>query len=657
MDQFEKRVQFRIRFARVVFVLAFCLIAGRAFYLQVLQNDDLRERAERQHQRVIPLTPQRGTIFDRNGEELAVSIDVDSVYVNPGKVEADGRQVRELAEAVSLSPRTVRAKLDSSRGFLWLKRRVSPRESEAVRELDISGVNFVKEHRRYYPNSELAAHLLGFTGIDPEGLEGLELQYDSALLGRGGYLVTERDALGRGLSSDAGAVRGARGGNDVVLTIDRTLQYIAEKELKAGVEKSGAKAGVAVIIEPETGKVLAMAGQPGYNPNAIFRYQPGDWRNKAVCDSFEPGSTFKVFLLAAALDAGIVEPGQHIDCEQGDFRVGGKVIHDHKPFGDLTLADMLRYSSNIGFAKIGKQLERDEFSRYIEAFGFGAKTGIDLPGESAGIVRDADNWFEMDLAAISFGQGISVTALQMAMATAAIANGGYLMQPYVVDRMTSPEGRLLKKARPKMIRRVISHEVAQAVRGMMVGVTEAGGTGALGAVPGFPVAGKTGTAQKVDPVTGGYSVDKRTASFVGIVPADDPRLVVLVVVDEPQGKPYGGIVAAPVFARIADQALRYLNVSPRQDVDTELLPALTVRKQAAPGVLPVAMAGTGRTQDQGRRMPDFLGMSYRQALQLMERSGLNIKMTGSGRVVEQNPSPGEAIQYGSEVRVRFAAIH
>lgn len=654
MDQFRKRVQFRIRLARIVFILAFCLVASRAFYLQILHGDDLRERAEKQQKRVIPLTSQRGTIFDRNGEELAVSIDVESVYLNPGKVVASSSRMKELAKAVSLPPRAVKAKIDSNRGFRWLKRRVTPRESEAVRDLDIPGVHFVKEPNRYYPNSGLAGQLLGFTGMDPKGLEGLELQYDPVLLGSGGYLVSERDALGRGLSTDVAMVRGAKAGNDVFLTIDRTVQYIAEKELEAGVEKSGAKSGMAVVIEPETGKVLAMASKPSYNPNAILRHQPEDWRNRVVCDSFEPGSTFKIFLLAAALDAGTLKPGQTVDCEQGDFPVGGRVIHDHKPFGVLTVAETLRYSSNIGFAKIGKKLERNAFSRYIEAFGFGNKTGIDLPGETSGIVRDPSTWFEMDLAAISFGQGVSVTALQTAMATAAIANDGNLMQPYVVEKTTDPEGRLLKKTAPQLVRRVVSEDVARTVRAMMVGVTESDGTGALGAVPGFRVAGKTGTAQKVDPVTGGYSVDKRTASFVGIVPADDPRLVVLVVVDEPQGKPYGGIVAAPVFARIADQSLRYLNVSPQNEMDRESLPSLEVQQLPSKGVLPVAVTQTGK--DNGRRMPDFLGMSYRQALQVMERRDLNIKMTGSGRAVEQNPPAGEAIQYGNEVRVRFAAL-
>lgn len=654
MDKFEKRVQFRIRLARIVFVLAFCLVASRAFYLQVLQSDDLRERAEKQQKRVIPLTPQRGTIFDRNGEELAVSIDVESIYVNPGRVVASSSKMKELAEAVSLPPRTVRAKVESNRGFRWLKRRVTPRESKAVRELGIPGVHFVKEPRRYYPNTGLAGQLLGFTGMDPKGLEGLELQYDPVLLGSGGYLVSERDALGRGFGKAAGTVRGSRGGNDVSLTIDRTVQYIAEKELEAGVEKSGAESGMAVVIEPESGKVLAMASKPSYNPNAILGHKPEDWRNRVICDSFEPGSTFKIFLLAAALDAGTIHPGQNIDCEQGDFPVGGRVIHDHRPFGVLSLAETLRYSSNIGFAKIGKKLERNAFSRYIEAFGFGEKTGIDLPGEASGIVRDASRWFEMDLAAISFGQGVSVTALQVAMATAAIANGGNLMQPYVVEKTTGPEGRLLKKTAPRVLRRVVSEEVARRVRQMMVGVTESDGTGALGAVPGFRVAGKTGTAQKVDPVTGGYSVDKRTASFVGIVPADDPQLVVLVVVDEPQGKPYGGIVAAPVFARIADQSLRYLNVSPRNKMDRERLPTLEAQQLPSPEVLPLAVTPSG--EGDGRRMPDFLGMSYRQALQVMERRDLNIRMTGSGRAVEQNPPPGEAIKYGHEVRVRFAAL-
>lgn len=651
MEPRDQGIRLRIRAAGLVFILAFGLIVGRAFHIQVLLREELQTRAERQHQKIIPLTPQRGTIFDRNGEELAVSVEVDSIYVHPKQVQDLVRASGPLAAALSLPESAVRAKLEADKSFLWIKRHVSPREGELVRALDVPGINFVKEHRRYYPNSEIGGHVIGFTGLDPEGLEGLELQYDGKLLGQGGYLVAEQDALGRSMASGDAQVRGARRGNNLYLTLDRTLQYIVEKELEAGVQRARAKAGMAVVLDPRTGEVLAMANQPSYNPNAFQNHRPYQWRNRAVCDTFEPGSTFKIFLLAAALNEKLVQPNQDIYCERGDYQVGGQVIHDHRSFGHLSVAEVVKYSSNIGVAKIAKILERDRYYRYIRAFGFGDRTDIDLPGEVAGIVREPEQWFEIDLAAIAFGQGISVTALQLAAATAAIANGGYLMAPYLVKRITDQQDTVVQSRPPRVRRKVIDEETARLVGELMIHTTEEGGTGTLAAVSGFRVAGKTGTAQKVDPVTGGYSIDKRVASFVGFVPARDPRLVILVVVDEPQGKPYGGVVAAPVFARIAAQSLRYLNVSPTEGGGTEILPAVQV---AEAGVLPFLQPEVAAGENKGgRSMPDFGGLSYRQALQVMERTGLNIRLIGTGRAVEQSPAAGDPIRYGHEVWVKF----
>jgi cell division protein FtsI (penicillin-binding protein 3) len=655
MDAQEKWIRFRIRLVGLCFIAAFGLITVRAFQLQVLGQEEWQRRAERQHQKVIPLTPQRGTIFDRNGEELALSLEVDSIFVEPQKIADPAGAARPLAAALSLPLSAVEAKLNSNRGFLWLKRQVLPRESARVRELDLPGVNFVKEHRRYYPNSEVGAQVLGFTGLDPEGLEGLELRYDSVMLGQGGYLVTERDALGRGMGGGGPAIKGGSRGSDLHLTLDKNLQYIAEKELAAGVRKAKARAGTVVVMEPRTGEVLAMASQPDYNPNAFHKYRPSQWRNRALCDTFEPGSTMKIFLLAAALNEKIVRPGEAIDCEQGVYKVGGKVIHDHHPYGNLTLSEVLKYSSNIGAAKIGKSLERERLYRYLTDFGFGSPTGLDLPGEVGGVLRKPSRWFEVDLAAISFGQGMTVTPVQLASATAVIANGGFLMAPYVVERVVDSFGETVERRQPREVRQVVSSEVARRIREMMAMTTEGGGTGTLAAVPGFRVAGKTGTAQKVDPVTGGYSVDKRVSSFVGFVPAEEPRLVILVIMDEPEEKTYGGLVAAPVFSRIADQALRYLKIAPTEPGLRNPLPVHVDKKGALP---PKAVAGF-RFQEPGNeqgapRMPDCVGMSSRQVLQTMGRTGVNIKLKGHGRVVEQSPSAGRPIEFGSEVWVRLA---
>ena len=656
MKELEKGVRTRIRLIGGLFVLGFTLVALRAFDLQVLQKKEWDERAERQHQKTIPLTPQRGTIFDSSGAELAVSVDVNSIFVEPHKLEDRAVVAKKLAKALDLSTRSVKAKLKSNSNFVWLKRQVSPRQSEQIKAMKIKGVGMIKEPQRFYPNSNIAAHLLGFTGLDPKGLEGLELKYDNMILGRGGYLVMERDALGRGIGSGLPQVQGATRGHDLYLTLDKNLQYIAERELADGLRKTGGKAGTVVMLEPATGKVLAMASYPEYNPNSFSKYKPHQWRNRAVCDSFEPGSTFKVILMAAALNEAVISTTQKIDCENGKFRVGGKDIHDHKGYKKLTPAEIIKYSSNIGAAKIGKQLERQAFHSYIQDFGFGQRTGVDLPGEAIGIVRPSNKWFEVDLAAISFGQGISVTPIQLTSAVAAIANGGYLMEPYLVDRVVDSQGQVTQQNQPRMIRKVIAQDVAQVVTRMMEMTTEEGGTATKARVPGFRVAGKTGTAQKVDAVTGGYSADKRVASFIGFLPAEEPRLVMLVTIDEPKKVVYGGLTAAPVFSRIAAQAMQYLKVAPNVAVQVgETLPSL---EQI---IVEATMSERSKLQEvatselsAGPQMPDFYGLSYRQVLELMEERQLNINFRGRGRVVEQSPASGVAIPYGAPVWVRMA---
>jgi cell division protein FtsI (penicillin-binding protein 3) len=656
MKELGNGVRFRIRLIGVLFTLGFVLVTMRAFDLQVMQEQQWDERAERQHQKVIPLTPQRGTIFDSNGEELAVSVDVDSIYAEPRKLEDRTDAARKLAKALDLPQRVVSAKLKGNSNFVWLKRQVTPAQSEQVKAMELNGVGTIKEPRRFYPNSNLAAHLLGFTGLDPKGLEGLELKYDKTILGRGGYLVMERDALGRGIGAGSPQVQGATRGHDLYLTLDKNLQYIAERELADGLREAEARAGTVVMLEPATGKVLAMASSPEYNPNALSRYKPQQWRNRAVCDSFEPGSTFKIFLMAAALNEAVVSTTQKIDCENGSYRVGGKEIHDHKKYQKLTPAEIIKFSSNIGSAKIGKLLERKAFHHYIEDFGFGRQTGVDLPGEAVGLVRQPEKWFEVDLAAISFGQGISVTPIQLTAATAAIANGGYLMEPYIVERVVDSLGQVTMQNQPRLVHKVVAQDVAQLVARMMEMTTEDGGTATNARVPGFRVAGKTGTAQKVDPVTGGYSSDKRVASFVGFLPVEDPRLVMLVTIDEPKKGVYGGLLAAPVFSRIASQAMQYLKVAPNQDVPaSEALPSLEqLFAEATAPERVKAQEVTSTEASGGPQMPDFKGLSYRQVLELMEERQLNISFRGRGRVIEQSPGPGVAIPYGAPVWVRMA---
>jgi len=644
----ETWIRIRIRLTAICFMLAFGFIVARAFQLQVYGQDSWEKRAARQYQRTIPLTPQRGTILDRNGEELAVSVEVDSLYVVPGKIVDPGRTSRVLADALSMPVAAVKAKFKSDKSFLWLKRQVSPSESQRVQAMKLDGVGVIKEHRRFYPNSEIGAQVLGFTGLDPRGLEGLELGYDTTLLGEGGFLVMERDALGRGIAS-YGEVQSGRRGSDLTLTLDKTLQYIAEKELAAGVKTTKARAGSVVMVDPMTGAVLAMASQPDYNPNAFQNYRPSQWRNRALCDTFEPGSTIKIFLMAAALNEKVVKLQQKIDCEHGNYRVGSKEIHDHRAYDLLTPPEILKYSSNIGSVKIGRMLEKERYYNYLRDFGFGETTGLDLPGEVSGLLRKPSRWFEVDLAAISFGQGLSVTPVQLAMATAAIANGGYLMSPYIVEKVVDSYGQVEMKNGASVRRKVVSREVADEVRKMMIRVTEEGGTGTRASVPGYQVAGKTGTAQKVDPVTGGYAMNRSIASFVGFVPADNPRVVILVLLDEPQGKDFGGLTAAPIFSNIASQSLRYLKVMPTEAIARPTL-ATAGPQPVEPQIPEELFVDHGGN---GPRMPDFSGMSYRQVLRSMQAMQLNVKLEGSGRVVMQSPKPGQPIRFGNETWVRL----
>ncbi|NCP78408.1 MAG: penicillin-binding protein 2, partial [Desulfuromonadales bacterium] len=417
MPPSAQSLRLRIRLVAGLFIGLFLVVAGRAGYLQVVLAEDLQARAEQQQQRVVKLSAQRGTIYDRNGEELALSLELKSLYADPGQIENPTAVAAALAPLVEMSEKDLQRKLSEKKNFVWVARLLPPEQAKKIAALKRAGLNFVREHKRYYPRGQIGAQVVGFTGLDPRGLEGLELFYDADLQGAPGLLISARDARGRGMATAEQSVRGGEAGASLYLTIDRTLQYIAEKYLAQQVKSSQAVGGTVVMLDPKSGRVLAMASVPNYNPNAIERYQPTDWRNRAVTDAFEPGSTFKAFVVAAALEEGLVNEKTRIDCERGRFDVGGKVIRDHgKKHGLLSVSDIVKFSSNIGAAKLGKRLEREKLYQYIRAFGFGAQTDIDLPGESAGILRPADRWFEIDLANISFGQGIGVTSLQLATA-------------------------------------------------------------------------------------------------------------------------------------------------------------------------------------------------------------------------------------------------
>lgn len=655
----------RIIMVSVLFTLAFVAVSIQAFSLQVLQHEQLIKRAERQHQRSVPLTPARGGIYDRSGAALAVSLEMDSLYAEPRRIKNPAETAAALAPLLDTPQQELQRKLDSERGFIWIERQLNPETVSRIRQMRLAGIGFAKESKRYYPNFEVASHVLGFTGLDPEGLEGLERKYDSLILGKGGYLLTERDALGRDISVQSAVLTDAAPGKNLTLTLDKNIQYTAEKELAKAVQSSGAKSGMVVVAEPHTGKILAMANYPTFNPNAYSRYQPFNLRNRSVADSFEPGSTFKIFLLAAALEEKVVRPHEAINCENGRYSFGGRIIRDDHAKGRVSVAEVLKYSSNIGSAKIGVKLGDDRLHRYLTSFGFGQKTGIDLPGESGGSLRPIKRWYGSDLATISFGQGVSVSALQLVAATSAVANGGLLMKPYLVERITDSNGQEIQAIKPQVVRRVISPATASAVTRMMEGVVGVGGTGTNAAIEGVKVAGKTGTAQKVDPHGKGYSSTKRTASFVGFVPSDKPLMTILVVIDEPTTSPYGGVVAAPVFREVAANTLCYMkatsgNSQGSAEVCAPIKKPLPVEGMETGVIVPVKTVGiTIDPEESGtatatRVMPDFKGMSMRRVLQIMEKQQLNIQVRGSGRVIEQHPQPGAAIQGVGGVWVRLA---
>lgn len=660
-DERQKGAKIRIMFLAGLFVCCFCAVAVRAFYLQILQHEQLVKLAERQCNRTVPLTPARGGVYDRNGAPLAVSLEMDSLYAEPRRIKDPQGTAAALAPILGMPGRELAAKLSTERSFVWLERRLSPEQAARIKSLQIGGLGFVKESKRYYPNFETASHVLGFTGLDPGGLEGLEKRYDATIQGSSGYLLTERDALGRDVALRNAVVRDAVPGKNLVLTLDKNIQYLTEKALSEAVTGSGARHGMALVLEPATGKILAMANYPTFNPNSYQRYPTVQLRNRCVADSFEPGSTFKVFLMAAAIEEKMFRPQDQINCENGRYNVHGRNIHDDHPQGRISMADVLKYSSNIGSAKIGFKLGEERYHRYLKAFGIGDKTGVDLPGEASGNLRPVARWYGSDLATIAFGQGLSLTGIQLAAGISAVANGGVLMKPYLVERVVDDAGRELQQFQPQIVRRVVSASTAEQVSRMMEGVTLQGGTGTKAAIEGIRVAGKTGTAQKVDPVGKGYSATRRTASFVGFVPVDKPQLTILVVIDEPKTSPYGGVVAAPAFREIAVNTLTYIKATtgvgtaPGKTIQAAV-PARTAPQQ--PVVTAAADAeregGGLEVAGVGTVMPDFRGMSMRRVLQVMEKRQLNLQLRGSGRVIEQHPQPGQVIRGNDEIWVRLA---
>ncbi|HIO23783.1 MAG TPA: penicillin-binding protein 2, partial [Nitrospinaceae bacterium] len=517
-------------------------------------------RSRQQHQVTVEMSYGRGFIYDRNMNELAANIKVESVYATPQEIRDKKKTALLLAKTLKIDKKLILKKISSKRNFIWIKRRVSPSEFSRLRNNLPLGVNFMSEDKRFFPKRELASGVIGFTGIDNQGLAGIEHQYDTTLKGNIVRTVIKKDARGK-LMQFSGKVRGQDAENrGMVLAIDEVIQFFAEHHLNKQVKKYQAKSGVAIVMNPNTGEVYAIANMPQYNPNSYSAYEPKRWINGAVANSYEPGSIFKPILAAAAIDSGVVRPHDTFFCEDGEFFIGGKKIGEaanHK-FGWLTLQGIISKSSNIGSVKVAQQLGKKTFYNYIRKFGFGQKTGVALPGEATGRFKELVDWDEWSLASISFGHEISTTPLQMISAISVIANGGTLMVPRITHAIMK-NGRVTKSFKPKTVRRVISTLTSR----QMVDILKLSvktGTGGEAAIKGYEVAGKTGTAQKYDRKTGGYSKTAYVSSFVGFVPADAPKIAILVMVDEPKGVHWGGSVAAPVFKDIGRETLRYLSV-------------------------------------------------------------------------------------------------
>jgi cell division protein FtsI (penicillin-binding protein 3) len=559
----NKYFKMRILLVGLFFMGSFATIVAKAVHLQVYRSRWLSQAATDQYEKSLTTSGKRGIIYDRNMREMAVSVKVTSIAAYPSRIKDIKASAQALAKILKLDAREIKKRLTTDKSFVWIKRKTTAKETSQVKQLNLPGIDFVQEFNRYYPNTTLAAQALGFTGLDGEGLEGIEFYYNRQLTGAHKNFTVFKDALGNEFNPENRSPA-TDGGHNLVLTIDSTIQYITESALQQAVEQYSAASALAVVMQPQTGALLAIAHYPSVNPNSYLEYGRFRWRNRAITDPFEPGSTIKIFSAAAALEYGNIKQNDIFYCENGAYKIGKNVVHDIRRHGWLSLQQIVKFSSNIGAAKVGEKVGAKKLYQTFRSFGFGEKTGIDCPGETTGSLSYYSAWSDIDIGAVSFGHGISVSAIQLVTAVSAIANDGNLMKPYIVKQVTDQNGLTVKAFQPRQVRRAVSARTAGIVKKIMKTVITAGGTGVNAALDGYSVCGKTGTTRKLDE-DGKYSDSRHMASFVGFTPADDPQIAILVVIDEPQEIYYGGAVAAPVFKDIAQQTLNYLNVAPESD--------------------------------------------------------------------------------------------
>lgn len=625
------------------------VVIARLVQIQIVRHEHYELRAQKQQERTVALTPVRGSIRDAKGRLLADSVVAESIYADPQAIDDPEETARKLAavDGLKASRSEIEKRLRRRGEFAWIARQVSPETAAEVRRLGLKGVSLLEEHTRTYPKGELASNVIGYVGIDGEGLAGLEHGSDHSVRGRAGKVTLLRDAR-RGMYLVGGHGSHAPvDGHHVVLTIDEVIQFIAERALASAAAKYRAAGGVAVVMDPASGAVLAMASWPTFDPNRYGDASPAEWRNRAVQDLYEPGSTFKIVTAAAGLEEGVVTPSDILDCAPGYVEIAGVRIREHggKQFGLLTFEDVLAQSSNVGTIRVGQMLGRERLYDYVRRFGFGEQTGIELPGEAAGIVRETRRWSQLSSATISMGQEVAATPLQVLTAAATIANGGMRPSPHLVRSIVDGDGAVVDEPQRRPQVRVVSEKTA-AVLNEMLKSSVTRGTGKAAAVDGHVVAGKTGTAQKA--ARGGYSPDRFVASFVGYVPADRPRLAILVAIDEPKGNHYGGVVAAPAFREIAEGALRYLGVEP----------SLPLRELQLPQTLLAGFSQPAERQSgggsRGQQTPDLRGLDARSALAEATAAGLTVRTSGSGFVREQFPLPGTTFRKGDEITLTLS---
>jgi cell division protein FtsI (penicillin-binding protein 3) len=676
----EEKVHVRLLIVAGVALLWMTAVFGRLGYLQLIRHSDYLARAQRQQQRTIEITPKRGAIYDRNMHPLAMSVPVESAFAVPSEIGDNKIMAARLLSGVLGIPRDVlETRFESGGSFVWVSRKLPPDKAEAVRALNLKGVYLQSENQRYYPKRELAAHILGFVDLDEKGLGGIEYGLDSLIRGKSEKIVVMADARQRWF--DGGAAQKDQGAN-VILSIDEKIQYIAERELAAAIAKTHAMAGTVIVQNPNNGAILALANWPKFNPNSPNDVKTEARMDRAVSAIYEPGSTFKLITLAAAFDQNLTRPEEVFNCENGAVYVAGHRIRDHKAFGMLTVSDILAQSSDVGAIKIALRLGAPKFYEYIRGFGFGQQTGVDLPGESKGLLRKLDNWTPVSIGSISMGQEVGVTPMQLVTAVSSIANGGTLYKPHVVEEVrrgseSLPMTGALAPGEPK---EVIRPETAATLRRLMEGVV-LHGTGTKARLDGWTSAGKTGSAQKIDPATGRYSPTQLIASFSGFAPINDPAVTILVSLDSPVGQHEGGQVAAPVFKRIAEQVLPYLDVPRDVPLNPKLIQAAYRHNQAddeqsladftpvdfaaQPDQLPVAESGDKKVEnlqasvtvalDEGGdiAVPDFRGKTMRDVTEMCLRLGLEPVLVGSGLAVDLAPASGAKVRRGAKITVRF----